>query len=154
MQVHGPHTAARKNFGMWISCFWLSVTTLAQLFCFHNLCATTGSNFWLLWATTLPSRLTTVGQSFPLHFYVSRVCYIWCLPILMDWGIWTIWGVSAWRPYFFLLEMRIELVIRYLVGALSLVNRKGLHQGWKQTSIFLLFIYSASHYTTSLFFGD
>ena len=40
---------------------------------------------------------------------------------------------------------------RQLVGALSPVNHKGLHQGWTQTLIYLQVIHSTSHYTTSLF---
>ena len=34
---------------------------------------------------------------------------------------------------------------RYLVGALSPVSHKGLHQGWTQTSIYLQVIYFTSH---------
>ena len=40
---------------------------------------------------------------------------------------------------------------RQLVGALSPVNHKGLHQGWTQTLIYLQVTHSTSHYTTSLF---
>ena len=36
-----------------------------------------------------------------------------------------------------------------LVGILSPVNHKGLHQGWKQTSIRLLFTLHTSHQTTN-----
>ena len=43
--------------------------------------------------------------------------------------------------------------VSWLLGALSPVNHKGLHQGWKQASIYLLVIYSTSHYTASLFFS-
>ena len=31
---------------------------------------------------------------------------------------------------------------------------KGLHQGWKQTSVYFQFIHSTSHYTPSLFFSN
>ena len=37
--------------------------------------------------------------------------------------------------------------ISYLVGALSPVNHTGLHQGWTQTSLYLLVIHFRSHYT-------
>ena len=40
------------------------------------------------------------------------------------------------------------------VGALSPVNHKGLHQGWKQTSIYFQVIHCTSHHTTSLFFSN
>ena len=36
------------------------------------------------------------------------------------------------------------------VGALSPVNHKGLHQGWKLTSVYLLIIHSTSHKTFHL----
>ena len=36
----------------------------------------------------------------------------------------------------------------WLVGALSSVNHKGLHQGWKQTSLYLQVIHFTSHHTT------
>ena len=39
----------------------------------------------------------------------------------------------------------------YLVGALSPVNHKGLHQGWKQTSIHLLLITHKSDKTAKFF---
>ena len=39
-----------------------------------------------------------------------------------------------------------------LVGALSPVNHKGLHQGWIQTSLFLQVIHFASRHTTSQVF--
>ena len=39
-------------------------------------------------------------------------------------------------------------------GALSPVNHKGLYQGWKQTSVYLLVIHSTSHYTISLFLSN
>ena len=37
---------------------------------------------------------------------------------------------------------------RKLVGAFSQVSHKELYQGWKQTSVYLLVIHSASHYTS------
>ena len=40
---------------------------------------------------------------------------------------------------------------RQLVGALSLVNHKGLHQGWKHTSIHLLLIPHRRHQTANFF---
>ena len=43
-----------------------------------------------------------------------------------------------------------ELVIK-LVGALSPVNHKGLHQGWTQTSLYLQVIDFTSHHATSHF---
>ena len=43
------------------------------------------------------------------------------------------------------------LQISELVGALSPVKNKGLHQGWTQTSLCLLVCHSTSHYTTSFF---
>ena len=43
--------ATRENFGKWIPCFSLSATTLSQSIWFHNLHATTGSNFWPLCST-------------------------------------------------------------------------------------------------------
>ena len=46
-----------------------------------------------------------------------------------------------------------ELVIQ-LFGALSPVNNNRLYQGRKQTSIYLLVIHSAGHYTTSLLFSN
>ena len=59
----------KKSFGTWNPCFLLSVTTLALLFWFHNLRPVSGSYFWLLCATTLPSRFTSGGDPSPLHVY-------------------------------------------------------------------------------------
>ena len=42
----------------------------------------------------------------------------------------------------------------WLVGALSPVNHKGLHQGWQQTLSYLHVIHSTSHYATSFFFSN
>ena len=42
-----------------------------------------------------------------------------------------------------------EREVSYLVGALSPVNHKGLHQGETQTSLYLQVIHFTSHYTTS-----
>ena len=42
-----------------------------------------------------------------------------------------------------------DKLVRYLVGALSPVNHKGLHQGWTQTSLYLQVIHFTSHHTTS-----
>ena len=42
-----------------------------------------------------------------------------------------------------------RLLFCLLVGALSPVNHKGLHQGWTQTSLYLQVIHFTSHYTTS-----
>ena len=44
-----------------------------------------------------------------------------------------------------------QLLVSNLVGALSPVNHKGVHQDRTQTSIYLQVIHSTSHYTTSLF---
>ena len=46
------------------------------------------------------------------------------------------------------------IVAWLLVGALSQINHKGLHQGCKQTSIYLQVIYSTRHHTTILFFSN
>ena len=43
-----------------------------------------------------------------------------------------------------------KLIVSW-IGALSPVNHKGLHQGWKQTTAYLQVIHSTSH-TTNLFF--
>ena len=48
IHVQGPHTTTRNNPGTWMSCFSLSVTTLALSIWFHSLRTTTGSNFWPL----------------------------------------------------------------------------------------------------------
>ena len=45
-------------------------------------------------------------------------------------------------------------LVAYLFGALSPVNHKGLHQGWKQTSIYLQVIHSTNHYATSPFISN
>ena len=45
-------------------------------------------------------------------------------------------------------------LIRWLVGALSPVSHKGLFQGWKQTSVYLLVLHSTSHQTTSVLFSN
>ena len=42
-----------------------------------------------------------------------------------------------------------QMLVSWLVGALSRVNHKGLHQGWTQTSLYLLVIHFTSHHTTS-----
>ena len=41
--------------------------------------------------------------------------------------------------------------VSQLVGALSPVNHKGLHQGWTQTSLYLKVIHFTSHHTICLF---
>ena len=43
-------------------------------------------------------------------------------------------------------------LVSELVGTLSPVSHKGLHQGWKQTSIYLQVIHFTSHHTTSQLF--
>ena len=47
------------------------------------------------------------------------------------------------------LGQNIYLLCEQLVGALSPVNHKGLHQGWTQISLFLQVIHFTSHHTTS-----
>ena len=42
-------------------------------------------------------------------------------------------------------------IFSQLVGILNPVNHKELHQGWKQTSVYLQVIHSTSHYTTNRF---
>ena len=49
-------------------------------------------------------------------------------------------------------QQSFMLLDSQLVGALSPVNHKGLHQSWKQISIYLHVIHSTSHYATRLFF--
>ena len=46
-------------------------------------------------------------------------------------------------------EERVSWLVRLIAGALSQVNHKGLYQGWKQTSLYLLVIHS-----TRLFFSN
>ena len=45
-----------------------------------------------------------------------------------------------------------QRLLSSLIGALSPVSHKGLHQFWKQTSVYLQVSHSTSHYTTSPFF--
>ena len=47
-----------------------------------------------------------------------------------------------------------RLVLLLLVGAFSPVSHEGLHQGRKQTSVYILVIHSTSHYTTNLFYSN
>ena len=55
-----------------------------------------------------------------------------------------VYDFQKWR----LTRLDVQL-LSLLVGALSTVNHKGLHQGWTQTSLYLQVIYFTSHYTTS-----
>ena len=48
----------------------------------------------------------------------------------------------------------LKTLVSKLVSSLSPVNHKGLHQGWKQTSVYLHVIHSKGHYTTSLLFSN
>ena len=48
------------------------------------------------------------------------------------------------------MEMRL---VSWLVGALSPVKHKGLHQGWTQTSLYIQVINFTSHHTTSHVFS-
>ena len=56
------------------------------------------------------------------------------------------WIFSKTSPEFFFCVLAVA---SQLVGALSPVNHKGLHQGWTQISIYLQVIHFESHHTTS-----
>ena len=47
----------------------------------------------------------------------------------------------------------VQQLVCYLV-LLAQSTTKGLYQGWKQTSVYLLVIHSTSHYTISLFLSN
>ena len=50
--------------------------------------------------------------------------------------------------WFFLNHPTVSMFVCLLVGALSPVNHKGLHQGWTQTSFYFQVCHFTSHHTT------
>ena len=73
----------------------------------------------------------------------------WMSRLLMGWNRRiqtnsTPWETSKGQPSSTLVKL-----VSWLVGALSPVNHKGLHQGWIQTSLYLQVIHFTSHQTTS-----
>ena len=59
-----------------------------------------------------------------------------------------VWYVYKTNHYWYAVHVLMQRVSS-LVGALSPVNHKGLHQGWTQTSLYLQVIHFTSHHTTS-----
>ena len=58
------------------------------------------------------------------------------------------------KKYFLCLLCPLAVVVSKLVSALSPVNYKRLHQGRKQTSIYLQVIHSTNYHISSLFFPN
>ena len=58
----------------------------------------------------------------------------------------------VWKVLGYIRSSQVSLStsrVSYFVGALSPVSHKGLHQGWKQTSLYLKVIHFTSHHAIS-----
>ena len=90
--IHRLHmTTSKKNFGTWISCFSLSVTTLTLSTLFHNLCTATGNNFWPLCFAHVQRHLQAIlspiyGLIYPMQVY-NHGLIDWLFDWLIDWLI-------------------------------------------------------------------
>ena len=91
------------------------------------------------------TEILKVWERLPVWQVVLHL-YIW-------WQYAQVWGNSCKHYRLTKHWVTLKVSVSKLVGALSPVNHKGLHQGWTQISLYLQVINFTSHHTTSHVFS-